>query len=222
MRSRLPLRRLSLACGFVLSARSVGVPSAAAQWQVDALVGHAFTTYEVTAVPPPGGGAQSITYQQRDDVPPLAVGGRVSLLRRRWGFELGLALDKADVVVTQDDGSGLPGAQRRSGRVLYLGFRGLALLDQAGGSGPSFHFGAGPTLSWRMGDAYEGSSGTRNVGIVLGVGSRFRLGRINFRLDLEDYVYRLGIVDASGTQFPTKTQNDVLISLGVGLYRSAQ
>jgi hypothetical protein len=191
----------------------------AAQWRVDAIIGHTFTNYEVTA-PTPFPGVETITYQQREDLPPFAIGGRLTrVMREQWDIQLGVTLDKADLLVTQDDGSGLPAVERRSGRVLYADVRGIRRLGKAGRK-VGFNVGLGPALSWRMGDAYEGSSGTRSIGVAFGAGARIRLNRISLRFDIEDHLYRLDLVDASGARFPRKTQNDVLLSIGVGLYTS--
>ncbi len=216
MRCCLPLRRRSLGCLCFLAAYLVSPRAGAAQWQVDAIVGHTFTSYLVSGLSPIG--SDAVTYQQRDNVPPFAIGGRVTRqFPSRWGVEFGLTADQADLLVTIA-GSGAMLTERRSGRVIYADAKGIRQLGKAG-SRWGFQVGAGPTVSWRTGEAYENTSGTWNFGLAIGAGARLRLRGISFRLDLEDRLYRLGLT-AAGLPFPRKTMNDVLLSLGVGLYTS--
>jgi hypothetical protein len=78
---------------------------------------------------------------------------------------------------------------------------------------------AGASLVKRGGTAYENDADKSDIGGVVGTTLGFRLGSfLSFYVAAEDYIYGRTFVDASsGSLEEKKTQNDVQLSLGLGV-----
>jgi hypothetical protein len=78
---------------------------------------------------------------------------------------------------------------------------------------------AGVSHITRSGAAYEGFSGTKDLGGSLGLGSTFRLGsHLGLRGDVRTLMYNLGLTNQFGQRFRTKFQTDLLAYLGLVIH----
>lgn len=66
-------------------------------------------------------------------------------------------------------------------------------------------------------DAYQGVSGTSDLGVALGAGLRFPVGSgIWMKTELEDFIYSAQF-EVNGQATTSKQQNDFLVSVGLGI-----
>ncbi len=137
----------------------------------------------------------------------LALGGRMAL----W-IEDALALEGAFAHLPSDVSDQTFGPDARiwaaSGRLLYR-------LD-----GPTddvrLHLGAGFAVIGHEGDAYASFGGTTDLGVVLDVGARYRLGpRLALRFDLEDHLSEASFTPNAVLETDSRLQNDLVISVGL-------
>jgi hypothetical protein len=149
----------------------------------------------------------------------VVLGGRLGgTVSDRMGFEvvLGYAPGKAEVEYT--DPSNVTTRSDTSGGVILGSAR--ALLRFGPAAGPvSLHFMFGASLTSHVGDAYTSlTEGTTDIGGLVGISSRFKVGpSLAIRLDLDDHLYIGKFSDANGVLSEPKLQSDFVVSLGVAI-----
>jgi hypothetical protein len=142
----------------------------------------------------------------------VAFGGRVTvwLPASNVGIEGTGAYALSDLELTS-----LPGSSTADANVALAGAKILFRVQPPTGIA-SFHFGAGPALVIRGGDAYTGTEGTTDFGGLANVGASFKVGPfIGVRIDVEDYISSAKFSDGAGTETNSKFQNDLVVSGGV-------
>jgi hypothetical protein len=66
--------------------------------------------------------------------------------------------------------------------------------------------------------AYEGLTGTNDLGAGLAVGLRFRAGSsLTLQTEAEDYIYSIRLTAPNSQQTDAKRQNDLVISIGLAI-----
>lgn len=145
----------------------------------------------------------------------LTVGGRVGIaLSQRLGLEFTGAYAPSDLKISQ---SGF-GDQNQdaniftgSGRISYQ----LVPLT----SPIAFLVTGGVGVVNRSGDFYAGMENKTDIGGTVGASARFRLGRLlRIQLSAEDYLYKpKGDIPGFAPSDEKKTQNDIHLSLGLGI-----
>jgi hypothetical protein len=100
------------------------------------------------------------------------------------------------------------------GRVILASVR--ALWGLGGGSGASmWHLTTGVGILSRGAFAYESLDGTTDIGAVLGIGTRARIGETwSLRIDLEDNISSAEF-EFGGASSGSKLQNDLMLSVGL-------
>jgi hypothetical protein len=143
--------------------------------------------------------------------PSLAVGVRASLPSAgRMSIEGVLAVASGTAKATQ--GSSEAEAE---GRLLLASVRAVWALGAPAAAGMSWHATTGVGLVSRGSDAYDFLDGTTDIGAVLGVGMRTRVGtRWTLRADIEDHISSAEF-EGGGASSGSQLQNDVMISLGL-------
>ncbi len=100
-------------------------------------------------------------------------------------------------------------------RVTVIGLEALAPLRSVSTGGRVFLAG-GADVIHRSGKAYDGFTGTTDLGGSLGLGSQFRLtDRISMQGDLRAALYQLSLTDPSGLPYSSAFQTDLLAHVGV-------
>jgi hypothetical protein len=145
----------------------------------------------------------------------LTVGGRVGIaLSQRLGLEFTGAYAPSDLKISQ---SGF-GDQNQdaniftgSGRISYQ----LVPLT----SPIAFLVTGGVGVVNRSGDFYAGMENKTDIGGTVGASARFRLGKLlRIQLSAEDYLYKpKGDIPGFTASDEKKTQNDIHLSLGLGI-----
>jgi hypothetical protein len=145
----------------------------------------------------------------------LTVGGRVGIaLSQRLGLEFTGAYAPSDLKISQ---SGF-GDQNQdaniftgSGRISYQ----LVPLT----SPIAFLVTGGVGVINRSGDFYAGMENKTDIGGTVGASARFRLGKLlRIQLSAEDYLYKpKGEIPGFTASDEKKTQNDIHLSLGLGI-----
>jgi hypothetical protein len=145
----------------------------------------------------------------------LTVGGRVGIaLTQRLGLEFTGAYAPSDLKISQ---SGF-GDQNQdaniftgSGRISYQ----LVPLT----SPIAFLVTGGVGVVNRSGDFYAAMENKTDIGGTVGASARFRLGKLlRIQLSAEDYLYKpKGEIPGFTASDEKKTQNDIHLSLGLGI-----
>jgi hypothetical protein len=145
----------------------------------------------------------------------LTVGGRLGVqLTQRFGLEFTGAYAPSDLKITQSgfgDQNQDANVFTGSGRVSYQ----LVPLT----SPIAFMITAGVGVVNRSGDFYAGMQDKTDIGGTAGASARFRLGKLlRIQLSAEDYLYKpKGDIPGFTASDEKKTQNDIHLSLGLGI-----
>lgn len=143
------------------------------------------------------------------------LGGSVS---DRVAFEATFGYAPSRVEAAYTDPSNVETRTETSAGVFLASLRVLMGLGPTGGRG-SLRFMLGGGAISHGGDAFDGldvTEGTTDVGAIVGVSARFRVGSaIAIRLDVEDNLYVARYAQSSGDRSDSKFQNDIVISLGL-------
>ncbi len=97
-----------------------------------------------------------------------------------------------------------------SGRIVMASVRALWALGTPGES-RSWHATTGVGVSSRGSDAYSPFDGTTDIGGIIGIGMRTRVGRWALRFDLEDNISSVKLADDAEAAL----QNDLMLSVGL-------
>jgi hypothetical protein len=142
---------------------------------------------------------------------PNVVGGARATMRGsgRMRFEGVLAVAGGKVTGTQ--GSSEPEVE---GRIILASVRALWSLG-AGNGAAAWHLTTGLGILSRGSNAYEPLDGTTDIGAVVGIGTRARIGeRWSLRVDLEDNISSAEF-ELGGASSGSKLQNDLMLSVGL-------
>jgi hypothetical protein len=145
----------------------------------------------------------------------LTVGGRLGIfLTERLGLEFTGAYAPSDLKISQagfGDQSQDANIFTGSGRISYQ----LVPLT----SPIAFLVTGGVGVINRSGDFYAGMENKTDIGGTVGASARFRLGKLlRIQLSAEDYVYKpKGDIPGFTSSDEKKTQNDIHLSLGLGI-----
>lgn len=102
------------------------------------------------------------------------------------------------------------------GRVILASVRALWGLG-AGGGAAAWHLTTGIGVLSRGAYAYESLDGTTDIGAVIGIGTRARIGdRWSLRIDLEDNISSAEF-ELGGASSGSKLQNDLMLSVGLAI-----
>lgn len=86
------------------------------------------------------------------------------------------------------------------------------------GASPSVYAAGGLAYLTHSSDAYQGVSGTSNLGAVLGLGARFPVGGgIAMKTEFEDLIYSTQFDLGGGQSTVSKRQNDLLVTVGMSI-----
>ena len=100
------------------------------------------------------------------------------------------------------------------GRVILASVRALWGLG-AGGGAAAWHLTTGVGVLSRGAYAYESLDGTTDIGAVVGIGTRARIGdRWSLRIDLEDNISSAEF-ELGGASSGSTLQNDLMLSVGL-------
>jgi hypothetical protein len=145
----------------------------------------------------------------------LTVGGRLGIfLTERLGLEFTGAYAPSDLKISQagfGDQSQDANIFTGSGRISYQ----LVPLT----SPIAFLVTGGVGVINRSGDFYAGMENKTDIGGTVGASARFRLGKLlRIQLSAEDYLYKpKGDIPGFTSSDEKKTQNDIHLSLGLGI-----
>jgi Outer membrane protein beta-barrel domain len=145
----------------------------------------------------------------------LTVGGRVGIfLSDRLGLEFTGAYAPSDLKISAtgvSDQAADANIFTGSGRVSYQ------LVPYT--SPVAFVITGGVGVINRSGDFYAGVAEKTDIGGTLGASARFRLGKLlRIQLSAEDYIYKpKAEIPGFGPDQQKKTQNDIHLSVGVGI-----
>jgi hypothetical protein len=145
----------------------------------------------------------------------LTVGGRVGIaLSQRLGLEFTGAYAPSDLKISQSgfgDQAQDANIFTGSGRISYQ----LVPLS----SPVAFLVTGGVGVVKRSGDFYAGMENKTDIGGTVGASARFRLGNLlRIQLSAEDYLYKpKGDIPGFSPSDEKKTQNDIHLSLGLGI-----
>lgn len=142
---------------------------------------------------------------------PNVVGGARATLRGtgRMRFEGVLAVAAGAVQGTQ--GSSEPEVE---GRVVLASVRAVWGLGAASGAS-AWHLTTGLGILSRGSVAYESLDGATDIGAVIGIGTRTKIGeRWSLRVDLEDNISSAEF-ELNGASSGSKLQNDLMLSVGL-------
>jgi hypothetical protein len=145
----------------------------------------------------------------------LTLGGRMGIFfTDRLGLELTGAYAPSDLKITQ---SGL-GDQNQDANV-FTGSGRISYQLMPFSSPIAFIVTGGVGVVNRSGTFYEGMENKTDIGGTLGASARFRLGSLlRLQINAEDYVYKpKGDIPGFSPGDEKKTQNDVHLSLGIGI-----
>ena len=86
------------------------------------------------------------------------------------------------------------------------------------GAGTAIYGAGGVAYLLHTSDAYQGLSGTSDLGLALGLGGLFPLGGgVALKTELEDLIYSTQF-EAGGQSTESKHQNDFVLSLGLSIH----
>jgi hypothetical protein len=145
----------------------------------------------------------------------LTVGGRVGIaLSQRLGLEFTGAYAPSDLKISQSgfgDQNQDANVFTGSGRISYQ----LVPLT----SPIAFLVTGGVGVVNRSGDFYASMENKTDIGGTVGASARFRLGKLlRIQLSAEDYLYKpKGEIPGFTASDEKKTQNDIHLSLGLGI-----
>jgi hypothetical protein len=145
----------------------------------------------------------------------LTVGGRLGIfLSERLGLEFTGAYAPSDLKISQTgfgDQSADANVFTGSGRISYQ------LVPYT--SPIAFLITGGVGVVNRSGDFYAGMEDRTDIGGTVGASARFRLGKLlRIQLSAEDYIYKpTGDIPGFSPSDEKKTQNDIHLSLGLGI-----
>ena len=144
--------------------------------------------------------------------PAFLVGTRVLFwMNRRLGVEAALAYSGSGV---QAEASGL-GTADTSAEVILGTARLVARLNRPDAA-TGFLAGVGFGVVSHGGDAYNGATGTTDLGASVMFGVRSEIGaHLAVRLEVEDYLYSASFGPSPNTD--SKFQHDLVVSLGLGI-----
>jgi len=145
----------------------------------------------------------------------ITVGGRMGIyFTERLGLELTGTYAPSDLKVTQ---SGF-GDQQEDANV-FTGSGRLSYQLMSSSSPINFIVNGGVGVVNRSGSFYEGMQDKTDIGGTLGAGVRFQIGSLlRLQINAEDYVYKpKGDIPGFSPGDETKTQNDVHLSVGIGI-----
>jgi hypothetical protein len=145
----------------------------------------------------------------------LTLGGRLGVsLGQRLGLEFTGAYAPSDLKVTA---SGL-GDQSQNANV-FTGSGRISYQLVPYTSPIAFVVTGGVGVINRSGEFYQNVEKKTDIGGTLGASARFRLGSLlRLQLSAEDYIYKpKAEIPGFGPNDETKTQNDIHLSIGVGI-----
>ena len=90
------------------------------------------------------------------------------------------------------------------------GYRVLTL-----GQGGTVELNLGPAIIGRGGSAYEGVSGTTDVGGVVGAALQVKAGALTWNVSVEDYLYAVKLSVPGLSEQESRFQSDLLFSIGL-------
>jgi hypothetical protein len=145
----------------------------------------------------------------------LTLGGRLGVaLSQRLGLEFTGAYAPSDLKVTA---SGL-GDQSQDANI-FTGSGRISYQLVPYTSPIAFVVTGGVGVINRSGEFYQNVEKKTDIGGTLGASARFRLGSLlRLQLSAEDYIYKpKAEIPGFGPNDETKTQNDIHLSIGVGI-----
>jgi Outer membrane protein beta-barrel domain len=145
----------------------------------------------------------------------LTVGGRVGIaLGQRLGLEFTGAYAPSDLKISQ---SGF-GDQNQDANI-FTGSGRISYQLVPMSSPIAFLVTGGVGVVNRSGDFYAGMTDKTDIGGTVGASARFRLGKLlRIQLSAEDYLYKpKGDIPGFTPSDEKKTQNDIHLSLGLGI-----
>ncbi len=145
----------------------------------------------------------------------ITLGGRLGVsLSQRLGLEFTGAYAPSDLKITA---SGM-GDQSQNANV-FTGSGRLSYQLVPYTSPVAFVITGGVGVINRSGDFYANAANKTDIGGTLGASARFRLGSLlRIQLSAEDYIYKpKAEIPGFGPADEKKTQNDIHLSLGIGI-----
>ena len=151
----------------------------------------------------------------------LVFGGRVGgSWGRRTGFEVSFGYTPSGTAVVYTDPSDAETRTTPDAGVFLASLRFLVGVGPSGGP-VSWSLMLGPSVLSHGGAAYDSLAlheGTTDIGALLGLSTRIKLGRsVALRLDVEDNLYMGMFSDTAGVRSDRKFQHDLVVSLGVAI-----
>jgi hypothetical protein len=149
----------------------------------------------------------------------VIFGGRLAMwVTERVAVEGSFGYSPSKVEATYTDPGVDSSSEKVDARVIVASGRVLLALGPQGRS-TSWHVVLGGGVTAHGGDAWEGGSGTTNIGGVVGFGGRFRVSpAVEIRVDVEDNLFSARVREgSSGTQSDARFQNDLVISAGLSI-----
>jgi hypothetical protein len=158
-----------------------------------------------------------VTLKQKTSV---IFGGRIGVwVTQRVGIEgsFGYSPSRAQAEYTPSGGGGTTSVDTNA-RVIIANAR--VLLGFGPTVGPtSWHVILGGGIIAHGGDAWSGTDGTTDIGGVVGLGGRFKVGSsLALRIDVEDNLYSAKFKDpSSGAETQSRFQNDLVFTGGLSI-----
>jgi len=147
--------------------------------------------------------------------PGLVVGGRLTVRLSRLAFEAeaGYAFSSLDIP------SVLVNAGANNDATVFLGsINALYDVIRAAFSPLSIYLSGGVGFVARGGDFFQPYNGTTSFSLAFGGGFRYGLSPAAFlRFDIRDYISSFAPSTQTGFQFDSKTQNDLIGTIGLEL-----
>jgi hypothetical protein len=149
----------------------------------------------------------------------VVFGGRLGMwATNRIAVEgsFGYAPSKGEATYT--DPSNVTSRSDTAGHVILASGRVLVGFGPTGGN-TWWHLILGGGIVAHGGPAYDGASGTTDLGGIAGIGARVKVrGSMAVRLDVEDNLFSAKFRDdASGVEPPSRFQNDIVILVGLAV-----
>jgi hypothetical protein len=142
---------------------------------------------------------------------PNVIGGARATLRGTGRMRLEGVLAVAAGAVQGTQGSSEPEVE---GRVVLASVRAVWGLGAASGAS-GWHLTTGLGILSRGSVAYESLDGATDIGAVIGIGTRTKIGeRWSLRVDLEDNISSAEF-ELNGASSGSKLQNDLMLSVGL-------
>lgn len=149
----------------------------------------------------------------------IAFGGRITAwLRESFAIEGSFTYALSDGEIEIDDQEVSDDAFVTDANVWFGSVKALYRFVPGPASIWAIHFGAGPALISRGGDAFDDADGTTDIGGVLDVGATFNVApTVAIRIDVEDYLYSAKLEDSgTGAEIgDSRFQNDLLLTGGL-------